>query len=101
MYILIKDSVEDKYAPLLAAHAALACYKKYEEDNDMQTWISTRFKKVICRVNDGKFKRALKEEKNIVLSETKLNLIESCAAFCPREEFAKPFRFFKMWEPTE
>ena len=100
MYILIKHSVPDKFAPLIAAHASLACFKKYESDPDMQTWINSIFKKVVCRVNEKEFENAKKEDKHIILTESALDNIEVGIAYCPREEYSKQFRFFKMWSPT-
>ncbi len=99
MYILIKDSVPDKFAPLIAAHASLACYKKYESDPDMQTWINSVFRKVVCRVNEKEFENAKKENKHIVLTESALENRVVAIAFCPREEYSKAFKFFKMWRP--
>ncbi len=63
MYILIKDTVPDEFAPVIAAHASLACYRQYEKDADLQTWVNDVFKKVVCRVNEKEFERASKEKK--------------------------------------
>lgn len=97
MYILIKDSVPDKFAPVIAAHASLACYKKFEEDQDMQLWINSVFKKVVCKVNDKEFENAKKEDKHLVLTESALDNKEVAIAFSPRAEYSKQFRFFRMW----
>lgn len=99
MYILIKDSVPDKFAPLIAAHASLACYKKYESDSDMQAWINSIFRKVVCSVNEKEFENAMKENKHIILTESALDNRVVAIAFCPREKYSKAFKFFKMWRP--
>lgn len=99
MYILIKDHVPDKMVPVIAAHASLACYKQFEEDKDMIQWIGGIFKKVVCRVNEKEFSNAQMEEKHLILTESALAGQEVCIVFCPREEYSKQFRFFKMWEP--
>jgi peptidyl-tRNA hydrolase len=99
MYILLKASVPDAFVPVIAAHASLACYKKYEADPDMQQWMQGIFKKVVCTVNDKEFENAKKEVKHIVLTEAALANQEVCIAFCPRAEYSKQFRFFKMWSP--
>ena len=99
MYILIKDSVPDKFSPLIAAHASLACYKKYESDPDMQAWINSIFRKVVCSVSEKEFENAKKESKNIILTESALDNVEVGIAFCPREEYSKAFKFYKMWRP--
>lgn len=99
MYILIRDSVPDPFAPVIAAHASLACYKQYESDPDMQTWIRGIFRKVVCRVNDQEFAHARRTEKYTVLTESALDGEEVALAFCPRAEYPKGFRFFQMWKP--
>ncbi len=100
MYILIKDFVPDKFAPLIAAHASLACYKKYELDPDMAIWINSIFRKVVCSVNEMEFENAKKENKHIILTESALDNKVVAIAFCPRGEFSKAFKFFRMWRPN-
>lgn len=100
MYILIKDSVPDKFAPVIAAHASLACYKKFEGDQLMQEWISGIFRKVVCKVNEKEFENARKEDKHLVLTESALDNQEVCLVFCPRSEYPKAFKFFRMWKPA-
>ncbi len=100
MYILIKDSVPDEFAPVIAAHASLACYKKFEKYADMQTWINGIFKKVVCRVNEQEFQRAAASERHVILTESALNDQEVAIAFCPREDYSKTFKFFRKWRPN-
>ena len=97
MYILIKDNVPDKFAPVIAAHASLACYKKFEAEEDMQYWINSVFKKVVCKVNTREFENAKKEDRYLSLTESALDNAEVALAFCPRETYGKQFRFFRMW----
>ncbi len=99
MYILIRESVPSKMAPVIAAHASLACYKKFEEDENMQNWINSIFKKVVCKVNDKEFENAKKEGQHLILTESALNNEEVAIAFSPRAEYSKQFRFFRMWSP--
>ncbi|GAB3512833.1 peptidyl-tRNA hydrolase [Emticicia fontis] len=101
MYILVRDDVPDNFVPVITAHASLACYRKYETDPEMQTWINSIFRKVVCKVNLKEFENAKNEAKNLVLTESALNNQKVCIAFCPREEYSKPFRFFKMWTPNQ
>lgn len=99
MYILIRDDVPDKMAPVIAAHASLATYRQYEHEEAMQLWINSVFKKVVCRVSAEEFDKARQTDKHIVLTESALDHKEVCLGFCPREEYPKAFRFFKMWTP--
>lgn len=100
MYILIKDSIPDKFAPVISAHASLACYKKFEEDKNMQEWVQSVFKKVVCKVNEKEFENAKKETDHIILTESALDNQEVAIAFSPREEYTKQFKFFRMWSPN-
>ncbi len=97
MYILIKETVPNKFVPVIAAHASLACYQKFETDENMQIWINSIFKKVVCKVNDKEFENAKNE--NIILTESALNNEEVCLAFSPRNEYSKQFKYFRMWKP--
>jgi len=99
MYILIKRDVPDRFVPVIAAHASLACYKKFEDDPQMKLWIEGIFKKVVCAVNDKEFENAKSEERCLVLTESALDNKEVAVVFCPREEYSKQFKFFKMWSP--
>ncbi|RMZ59898.1 hypothetical protein D1632_09855 [Chryseobacterium nematophagum] len=99
MYILVKDNIPDKLVPVITAHASLACYKKYEKNEDMIQWMNGIFKKVVCIVNDNEFEEFKKEADFIVLTESSLDHKEVCLAFCPREEYPKKFKFLKMWTP--
>jgi hypothetical protein len=52
MYIIVLNTVPDKLVPVITAHASLACYKKFEDNENMIEWISGIFKKVVCVVNE-------------------------------------------------
>lgn len=99
MYIIIKDDVPDKYVPVITAHASLACYLKFQEDEDMQKWISGIFKKVVCMATESEFNRLKNEAKFVALTESNLDNQEVCLAFCPREEYPKMFKYLRMWKP--
>ena len=99
MYILVKRDVPDKMVPVIAAHASLACFRKFEQSPDMQTWINGIFKKVVCAVNETEFENAKKETDHLVLTESALDNREVCIVFSPRDEYSKMFKFLKMWTP--
>jgi len=99
MYIVIKNDVPDKLVPVISAHASLACYKKFEENENMQKWINSIFKKVVCLANETEFNNLKKDSESVLLTESALNNKEVCLAFCPREEYPKKFKFLKMWTP--
>ncbi len=99
MYIVVKDNIPDKLVPVIAAHASLACYKKYEKNENMIKWINGVFKKVVCVVNDKEFHKLKEEPDFVLLTEAALDNHEVCMAFCPREEYPKKFKFLRMWKP--
>jgi hypothetical protein len=99
MYIIVKNNVPDKLVPVITAHASLACYKKYEDNEDMIKWINGVFKKVVCIASNIEFDGLKKETDFIALTESSLDNREVSLAFCPREEYPKKFKFLKMWTP--
>lgn len=98
MYILIKEDVPEGFAILAAAHASLAAYLRFREEEEVKEWLSGRFYKVICKVNQKEFDRAKNFEDCVVLTESALDDREVAIAFKPREEWPKPFRFYKLWK---
>ena len=101
MYILVKQDVPDKLVPVITTHASLACFRKFEHNENMQTWINGIFKKVVCVVSEKEFINATKETDHIILTESALENKEVCIAFVPREEYSKMFKFFRMWTPQD
>lgn len=99
MYITLINNIPDRLAPVIAAHASLACYKRFQNDDRMVKWINGIFKKVVCVVNENEFAKLKKETDYVLLTESSLDNQEVCLAFCPREEFPKMFKFLRMWKP--
>jgi len=99
MYIIIKDTIPDKLVPVISAHASLACYKRFENNEDMIKWINGIFKKVVCVVDEISFDNFKNEADSVLLTESSLDNTEVCLAFCPREEYPKKFKYLKMWTP--
>jgi peptidyl-tRNA hydrolase len=98
MYILIKDNVPPGFAVLAAAHASLACYLKFKDRSEMAEWSGKVFYKVICMVNAKEFDNAKEVENNVVMTETALGGNEAAIAFCPRAEYPKAFKFYRLWK---
>lgn len=98
MYILLKDSLPEGISALASAHASLACYLKFQEDELMKEWVGGTFYKVICKVNDKEFEKAKSFEDHVVLTESALDNQEVAIAFKPRQEWPKPFRFYKLYK---
>jgi len=99
MYIIVKDNIPDKLVPVITAHASLACYKKFEENENMIKWMNGIFKKVVCLASEIEFDKLKNETDFVLLTESSLDNKEVSLAFCPREEYPKKFKFLKMWTP--
>ncbi len=97
MYILIRDDVPEGFAMLAAAHASLACYLKFEDHPDVAEWLAGPFYKVVCRVGDGEWNKALEASDFVVLTESALDGREVAVAFRPRAEWPKAFRYLKLY----
>jgi peptidyl-tRNA hydrolase len=100
MYLLIKEKVPNKLVPAIAAHASLACFRKYEQEEDMQRWINSVFKKAVCKVSEAEFNQAKEVEKNVLLTESALENQEVCLVFSPREQYPQSFKYFRLWSPN-
>jgi peptidyl-tRNA hydrolase len=97
MYILIRESVPTGFAVLAAAHASLACYLKFRQSEAMTAWLAGPFRKVVCRVSDAEFESATALDDQVVLTESGLDGIEVAIAFCPRKEWPKEFRLYRLF----
>ena len=100
MSILVKEDIPNNLVPVITAHASLACFLKYDQDEDMQRWINSVFKKAVCKVTKVEFEKARQVEKNVLLTESALNDQEVCIAFSPRDEYPKYFKYFRLWSPN-
>lgn len=98
MYILLKDSLPEGISVLASAHASLACYLKFQDDEQMKEWVGGTFYKVICKVNDKEFEKAKTFEDHVLLTESALDHQEVAIAFKPRKEWPKPFKFYKLFK---
>jgi hypothetical protein len=97
MHILVRESVPAGFAILAAALASLACYLKFRDAPEVVAWLSGPFYKVVCRVTDAEFEAAKAFEDNVVLTESALDGAELAIAFCPREEWPKAFKFYRLY----
>ena len=97
MYILIRESVATGYALLAAAHGSLSCFLKFQDTPEVQEWLKSSFKKVICKVSDAEFEKAKTFDDYTVVTESTLNNMELALVFKPRQEYPKAFKFFRLY----
>lgn len=99
MYILIKDCVPVDLAPLIAAHASLAGYLKFSDRKEVQEWVNPGpFYKAVCVVNEKEFQNAKAFDDYQAMTSSELGGKEVALVFCPRNEWPKPFKFYKLWK---
>jgi peptidyl-tRNA hydrolase len=98
MYILVKNDLSHNQIALTCAHGSLSCYLKFKDNDDMIKWKEESFKKVICLVDEKEFERAKEFAWKVVMTESSLGGRETALVFCPREEYPKPFKFYKLYK---
>ena len=109
MYILVKDTVPDNYVPLMVGHAVTnlvfrSAFSNYDNNVIFGKWFyHHNMKKVICRVSEEEFQRAIAEADDyIIQSETSGldpdHLTDCVVAFVPRLEYPESFKYFKLWK---
>lgn len=98
MYILILDDVPMGTGINSACHAAVAATLKWQNTPEVQEWLKYSFRKVTCRVSKLQLELACKFEDDFV-EITELNLDGRLvgAAFKPRREYHKHFRFLTLF----
>jgi peptidyl-tRNA hydrolase len=98
MYILVKDSIDLGYAMVAVAHASLAAYLKFKESAEVEEWLAGPFRKVVCRVSEEAFEAVKCESDHVVITESALGGSEVALAFKPRVDWAKSFKFFRLYK---
>jgi len=99
MYILIKKGLPRGIAITAAAHASLALYLKYKDNESMQEYIEQSFAKVICEVDGLEFEKAKEYDiRHIVLSESTMAGAETAIVFFPEEILPKQFKYYSLWK---
>ena len=103
-YILIKDSIDLGHAILAAAHAGAAILTTWLEDEQVNEWVETSFRKVVCIVSATEFeefKKRLEDEPIMdrrVMTESGLDNQEVAMVFKPRKDWPKRFKFLKLYK---
>jgi hypothetical protein len=97
MYVLIKESAPLGFALVAAAHASLAAYLRFKDSPEVAQWLSGPFFKAVCKVSDAEFEQAKRFDDYVSITESALGGQEVALAFKPREEWPKPFKFYKLY----
>ena len=97
MYILVRGSLPLGHQVNCAAHASLACYLKFREDQDMKDWLDYSYRKVTCVVTDREFEHAKIFDNYVVVREDALGYEDVAIAFAPREEYKPWFSNLRLF----
>jgi len=99
MYLLILDWVPVGHALNSAAHAAVACFSKYQHTPAMQEWLNHSFRKVTCKVTTEQFEDARGLAQDWVeITELSLEGKPVALAFCPRKDWPAGFKFYPLYK---
>lgn len=98
MYILVRDDIPLGFAMVAIAHASLAGYLKFCEEAETQEWLSTSFRKAVCKANAKEFKNAKLVADHVVITESALEHQEVAIVFKPRHEWPKMFKFLRLYK---
>ena len=100
MYICIKQDTPVGMAMNAAAHAGLMCHLKYETDPMYGVWLKNSFKKVTCAVTPAEFSLIKGIEKQVIVTESRMDNAELAIVLCPRDDKEWPefVNLLKLWK---
>lgn len=98
MYILVRDDVPIGHAMVAVAHGSLAAYLRFRDSDEVAEWLDGPFYKAVCKVNEKEFERAKEAADYVEITESALGGRAVALAFRPRDEWPKPFRFFRLFK---
>ena len=100
MIIILKGGVDPQYAPVSAAHASLACYLKWGQDELMQSWANGVFNKHVKMATPEEFEKAKCEKygDKIVLTESAINNEEVAIVYRLKEKYSGFLDSLPKWK---
>lgn len=96
MYILVRNDLPLEQVLPICATASVACYQRYEDYPSMQLWVSGAFRKVVCKVNEKEFSKAMAVDNGITVTNAAGDSAVGLA-FCPRDDWPKMFRYLRLF----
>ena len=100
MYICIKEGTPTGMAMNAAAHAGLMCHLEFTEDPDYEYWLEKSFKKVTCAVTPAEFSLLRSIDKQVIVTESRMDNAELAVVLCPRHDNEWPefVNLLKLWK---
>jgi hypothetical protein len=100
MYILLLEHLPLPHALAASATAAVQCYDAFVADPVMQAWVSGRFAKSVCAVNERELASAQDTPGHCVVRIGDSGQVVG-AAFCPRPQWPAHFGFYRIFRKTQ
>jgi peptidyl-tRNA hydrolase len=97
MYILVRDDIAVNWAMVALSHAALVAYLKWQDDEDMQEWLKSSFRKVTCKVTPEQFEEAKSIKDSVVITESALDGKELAVVIKPRKKLPKSLKSYILY----
>ena len=100
MLIVLKAGIDPSYAPVGSAHAALAGYLEWEDDDLTYEWAQRVFHKHIKMATPEQFEKAKSEKygDKIVITESSLGGEEIAIVYRVKEEYAGFLNSLPKWK---
>ena len=100
MYILLLDQLPLAAALAASATAAVQCYEAFADDSVMQEWVSGRFAKSVCAVNERELASAQDTPGHVLIRNEASGQVLGLA-FCPRQKWPGHFGFYRIFRKTQ
>lgn len=96
MYVLIHRDAGRLDALRVAANGAVEAFRRHADEEATRQWVSGRFTKTLCLVNDAEFERAVAEPGSVVIARQGSDL-PAGAALAVRDTWPRRFQFFQLY----
>jgi peptidyl-tRNA hydrolase len=96
MYVLVRKDTGRLDALRVAAIGAVEAFRRHADEEPTRQWVSGRFTKTVCRVNDTEFERAITEPGSVVVAKQGAE-VPAGATLAVRNSWPRRFQFFELY----
>ncbi len=100
MYILLLEHLPLAHALAASATASVQCYEAFADDPVMKEWVSGRFAKSVCALNERELASAQETRDHCVIRSGDSEQVVG-VAFCPRQQWPGNFAFYRIFRKTQ